>query len=410
MDQQDRIILRDLAKKVAAIAALPETAARRQLWKQHNQLEPVRPLLLVFPEGAWEELLPAASLQCREESARWMERDLRQRLYACEHFQSDNVVEAEWIVNKTIRSSGWGLEPRRRPSTAARGSWAFEPVLQTPADLKKLRIPEISYDAAQTERNLAAAQELFGDILTVKLKGISHLSYHLMQQYTALRGLEQMMLDMYEQPDLLHDAMAFFEEGHQSILRQYEAQNLLSLNNDNTYHSSGGVGYTDALPRPGFDPRHVRPADMWASAEAQELALVSPAQHEEFSLRYERRLLAPFGLNGYGCCEDLSRKLDAVLTIPNIRRISIAPSADVDRCAERLQGRAIFSWKPNPAHLVGDFNPERVRAMIRHTIEVAAANGCVLEIILKDTHTCEQHPERFDQWTQVARELVETAG
>ncbi|HEX2998832.1 MAG TPA: hypothetical protein VHR86_01135, partial [Armatimonadota bacterium] len=126
--------------------------------------------------------------------------------------------------------------------------------------------------------------------------------------------------------------------------------------------------------------------------------------------QYERRLLAPFGLNGYGCCEDLSRKLDAVLTIPNIRRISIAPSADVDRCAERLQGRAIFSWKPNPAHLVGDFNPERVRAMIRHTIEVAAVNGCVLEIILKDTHTCEQHPERFDQWTQVARELVETTG
>ena len=83
---------------------------------------------------------------------------------------------------------------------------------------------------------------------------------------------------------------------------------------------------------------------MWASAEAQEMALVSPAMHREFVLEYEERLLAPFGLNGYGCCEDLTRKLDDVLAIPNIRRISIAPWADVDACAERLGGGCIFSW------------------------------------------------------------------
>ena len=44
---------------------------------------------------------------------------------------------------------------------------------------------------------------------------------------------------------------------------------------------------------------------MWASAEAQELAQVNPAQHAEFVLAYEKRLLAPFGLTGYGCCEEV---------------------------------------------------------------------------------------------------------
>ena len=33
--------------------------------------------------------------------------------------------------------------------------------------------------------------------------------------------------------------------------------------------------------------------------------------------------------------------------------------------------------------------------------------NCVIEIILKDTHTCEHQPERFTQWTAIARELVE---
>ena len=103
-------------------------------------------------------------------------------------------------------------------------------------------------------------------------------------------------------------------------MQQYIDHDLLRLNNDETYHSSGGLGYTDELPQADFDGT-VRPCDMWASAEAQEMAQVSPAMHAEFILPYERRLLAPFGLNGYGCCEDLADKMDDVLTIPNLRRV-----------------------------------------------------------------------------------------
>jgi len=38
---------------------------------------------------------------------------------------------------------------------------------------------------------------------------------------------------------------------------------------------------------------------------------------------------------------------------------------------------------------------------------VARAGGCVLEIILKDSHTCEHQPERFDRWLAIAREEIE---
>ena len=67
--------------------------------------------------------------------------------------------------------------------------------------------------------------------------------------------------------------------------------------------------------------------------------------------------------------------------------------------------RYIYSWKPQPAHLVGQFDEGAIRLYIQHTLE--AARGCVLEIILKDTHTCENHPERFDRWSEIARQLVE---
>jgi len=407
--KQDRTIIRELARQVAEAARQPVMAERRQLWKDLNALRPARPMILVFPEGSWTELLPDDSLQCTDPAARKIEWNLRSRLFYHNHLHDDTVIEADFVVNKVVHSTGWGLCARHIPSTAERGAWGFDPVIHGAGDLKKLRAPEIAYDEAATQHALEVAHDLLGDILTVKLKGAAHVSFHLIAQYVKLRGLAQAMMDMAAEPQLVHDAMSILEEGHQKLIRQYEDLNLLSLNNDGTYHSSGGVGYTDELPQPDFDGEHVRPCDMWASAESQEMAQVSPAMHAEFCLTYEKRLLAPFGLNGYGCCEDLTYKLDDVLTIPNIRRISISPFADVDKCAEKLGPHYIFSWKPHPAMLVGEFSPERIRAYISRTIEVAQAHGCVLEMILKDTHTCEHHPERFTQWTEIARELVEQA-
>jgi hypothetical protein len=403
---QDRTILRDVAARVAEIAALPVQSKRREMWKRHNSLQPTRPLVLIFPEGSWVELLPDSSLTCQGEEARAMERELRRRIYYHDHLQDDTVVEAEWPVHKVIHNSGWGLEAERTPSTEARGAWRFAPVIRSPSDLERIQFPTITYDSEATTRSLAQAQEVFRGLLDIRPKGVDHISYHLMNQYTGWRGLAEVMLDMHVQPQMLHDAMALLEEGHRRVLQQYTEHNLLSLNNDGTYHSSGGNGYTDDLPAPGFDPQHVRPCDMWASAEAQELALVGPDHHREFSLEYEKRLLAPFGLTGYGCCEDLVHKLDDVLSIPHIRRISISPFADVDAAAERLGDAAIFSWKPHPGHLVGVFDEDRIRRDIRRAIAAAQRHDCVLEMILKDTHTCEHRPERFDRWVQIAMEEV----
>jgi hypothetical protein len=408
LDARDRDILRDLARRVAEIGHLPVQEQRRREWRRHNSLQPGRPMILIFPEGSWRELLPEESLRCGDKRARAMERDLRVRIHAHTHFDCDNVVDPLWTVAKAIRQTGWGLEERRTPSPDRLGAWHIDPVLHGAADLARLRAPEISLDEAATRRAFDEARDLFGDILTVRLSGRAHISYHLMAQYTKLRGLEEAMVDMYENPRLIHDFMAFVCDAHEKMLGQCVALDLLELNNDNTYHNSGGNGWTDELPRPGFDGRHVRPADMWASAESQELAQVGPDQHAEFALAYESRLLAPFALTGYGCCEDLTRKLDLVFQyLPAIRRISISPWADVAACAARLGRRAIFSWKPHPSHLVGGFDEDALRAYVRRTVAVCREHGCALEMILKDTHTCESRPDRFTRWSQIARAEVE---
>jgi hypothetical protein len=402
----DRNLLRDLARRVADVASNPVMDARRKMWFDHNALRSTYPLMLVFPEGGWLEILPPAALHCSTDHARLIELELRKRLHTFDHFRADNVIENKWIVEKSIHSTGWGLEMRRSHSEDTRGAYGFDPVIKEPSDLKKLRHPIITHDESASAQALADMQDLFGDILDVQLKGTQHVSFHLMCEYTGLRGLEEVMVDMYAEPQMLHDAMAFLEEGHRGIVRQMTEQNLLDFNNDNTYQGTGGNGFTHELPRKDANPHHARPQDMWAGAEAQEMAQVSPQHHAEFILPYEKRLLEPFALTAYGCCDDLTNKLDSVFSIPGIRRISICPWADVDKCAQQLKGNYIFSWKPKPMFLVGQFNPQAIREYVRHTLEVCRASGCVLEMILKDTHTCENHPERFDQWSQIAREEI----
>jgi hypothetical protein len=403
---QDRMILRDLAKEVAEIASRPNMVQRRQRWVEHNSLRSTEPMMLIFPEGAWEELLPTATLRCGHAQAREIEWNLRSRIYTFNHFQDDTVIEAEWIENAVVQDTGWGLDDIREESSAARGAYRIEPALRQFSDLNKMHFPELVYDEPATQARLTMLSDLFGDILTIRPKGVSRVAYGLTSQYLFLRGETALLMDMVDDPGFIHEVMAFLVEGHRCFLKQLIEANLLSLNNDSTYHSSGGNGYTDELPRPGFDPQRVRPCDMWASAESQEMQPVSPKMHREFVQRYEKQLLEPFGLTGYGCCEDLSRKLEDVFIIPNIRRISCSPFANVDVCAEKLKGNYIFSWKPQPAHLVGDFDQAHIRGYIKHTLEVTRANYCFLEMILKDTHTVEHHPERMDDWTRIARQLI----
>ena len=411
MTERERNVIRGLARRVAETAARPEQEERRRLWYAQNRLEPIRPLVFCSPEGAWVELLPECALECEDEGARGIERGLRMRLYAAEHFHDDEVCDRAYNVNRVVHSSGWGIGPRYTHPGFARGAYNWEPPIKTRADIEKIQMPQITYDERATRRSLEFHEELLGDILEVSLVGRFWWALGLIDEWTVLRGITQTFWDMSDAPDMVHAGMRRLMEGKLAWLEALEAQGLLSLNNGNDYVGSGGFGFSDELPAPDFDG-HARLCDLWGFCEAQSMSEVSPAMHEEFVLRYQLPILERFGLNCYGCCEPLHHHLHVLKReVPRLRRVSISPWADKRVSAEALGGAIIFSWKPNPAPLAGvSFDEKWVRQDIGETIRIAQEHGCVLEIILKDTHTCNHEPQRFDEWTMIAMEEAEGAG
>jgi len=426
MNNREREIIRDLAKRIAELAKQPIMEERRNKWYAHNDLKSADPMILVFPEGGWREIITPDMLLCEDEEARFMEWMLRARLFRAENINDDSVVEGIWETAKCISNTGWGIR-EGAGTTAIVNEWVvddsigycpsvwkkdfkfvenamtFKPCIDDEDDLKKLRTPEIIYDEKTTLERLALHQDVLGDILDVRLVGKKYIMFNLVEMYTDHRGLENVLYDLYEEPEMTHKAMDIFENGFRDMVRQYHEMGLLEMNNDHSYCGSGGVGYTHELPKDENGTKSLK--NLWAFAESQEFTNVSPAQHKEFVMEHEARLLEPFGLSAYGCCEPLERKLDDVLNMPNMRRISISPWADIQSCAEQMRMKAVYSWKPNPSYFINNFEEsflkEYVTNMLKHTKNNAA------EIVLKDTHTCMHEPQRYRIWTDLVRRCIE---
>jgi len=409
LSAREGAILRDLAQAVRDLASQPRQQEKRDLWYGHNALEKTRPPVLVFLEDSWEEVFPVAgNTRVRDLYWRQWEWYLRHLLFRDAHIDDDFVVEPDLFVPVPLRTGDWGLKAAEHHRTGdPQGSYSWDPPLADPADIAKLRPATIDADIVGARRSLAAAADLLGDILPVRLH-CAPSSWCLVDIASHLRGIQQLMLDIYDRPEWLHELMAFLA-GEELRKRTFlEDAGLLTLNNRNHYVDAGGIAYTRELPGEGADGRHVRLCDLWCHAAAQAASEIGPDQHEEFILEHELPVLERAGLNAYGCCEPYTRKFDMLKRrVPRLRRVSVSPWCDVERAAEELGDRYIFSWKPNPALLVGQFSEERVRTYVRETLTVA--RDCCLEIVLKDTITLDGDPQRLTRWLTIAREEIAAA-
>jgi hypothetical protein len=163
---------------------------------------------------------------------------------------------------------------------------------------------------------------------------------------------------------------------------------------------------TTDLPGPGFDgtPR-VRNCICWG--ESQETLGIGPSQFDEFVLSYQLPLLTRFGLVDYGCCEPLDTRLDLLMArVPNLRWVAVSPWANRELCAEKLDGRYVYVYKPNPSYLCSPTPAwDEVKEDIRRTLSVT--RGQAVHIVMKDTSTFHDDPSRVTRWCELARTMAE---
>ena len=409
-DKKDIQTLRELAKKYAEVAARPIQDARRKLWSAHNSLQRTTPPVLVDfgMHNMWcREVFGDHAMQCQDPFYREYERTIR--MFLLQDEVGDDFIIEPWITQRAIkagvRGALWGVATGHFSTGVEGGAWKCDPPIKEWSDMAKLKPPLHQVDEPATAAAAQRIQDAIGDIVPIHVDRSPYMlgfAADISTSLSYLRGLEQLMCDMYEAPDELHKLLAFMRDGILAAQETAEIAGHLNL----TSHRNQQMPYCKELEWPRANSGARTRKQLWAYCAAQEFTLISPQMHEEFLLNYQLPILEKWGLVAYGCCENLTNKIDLLRRIPNLRVIAVTPVADVWKCAGQIGRDYVMSWRPNPTDMVcASFDEARIRRIIADGLK-ATQNGYA-HIFLKDVETVQGDVGRLARWVRIVRDEIE---
>ncbi|MDQ1328076.1 MAG: hypothetical protein QG641_1361 [Candidatus Poribacteria bacterium] len=403
-EERERNVVRELARRLAELAHSDENSYRQKLWLDVNSLrKPERPPVICHPGGgAWAESLPGESVICKNPYLSSLEYQFRQTLYKWE--LGDDTVISPWMsVSSVMRLEGqyfWGLPigyVSVKYEDVSLTAWRYDPPIKEESDIERIVPPRYHYDNTATQENLNRMHDLLGDILPVKQTcSLPGPGAWLHGWATELRGVQQLLLDLMDRPAWVHRLMRILMEGFLDVMDQYDEMGVLTLNNT-------GTMACDDLPQTDFDGKNVRLRDLWGRGESQEFQGVSPAQHEEFLIQYQKPILERFGLTYYGCCEDLTNKIPLILSIPNLRKFVCSPWTDIGKLAEAVGDRYVIEWRQKATDVVYASDLTDIRKHLEQGLHLA--KGCRIQIVLQELETTNHNPRRLADWSALAKEV-----
>jgi len=403
-EKQGREIVRELARQVAEFAATEENAFRQRLWNDVNSLrKPERPPVVCHP-ACWEEIMPRSVVLSQDDFHAGIEYRLRQILYKLE-IGDDTVVAPHWTVSEAVRLEGehfWGVPIGYHRTDVAGGAWRYDPPIREEADLEKIVPPRYTHEPEKTEENVSRMAGLFGDILPIEVTcSVPGPGAWLHGWASQLCGIQQVMEYLMDRPEWMHRLMGILRDGHLGVMDQFEEMRILTLNNT-------GLMACEDLPQPDFDGENVRLKDLWGRGESQEFQCVGPRHYREFLLDYQKPILERFGLTFYGCCEDLTHKMEMVLSVPNLRKFVCSPWTDIERLAEAVGDRYCIEWRQKATDVAYMPDLAPIRAHLERGLR--AAKGTPTQIVLQELETVNGNPDRLKEWAQAAKEVGAAVG
>ena len=400
--QKDTQIVRELAKKYMALVCTEKQEKMFARFRDTNDLKPSRPPVLL-DEIPWYQMDIDGELTClcQDEMARGVEYHFRKAIFYMKHFKADNLFEPLFRVRRTVKSSGIGIEwqasdMKRTDDTNNIVSREFVDVLEDESALELMHDPTFELCPETDARRLELYTELLGDTIPIKTYGFGYFYYAPWDKITRLRGVEPILMDLYDRPEYLHEIIKKFTSAAHAELDFVEK--YLDVDPEPSLHCT---------PSPISVQNGTGLKNTWCRSMAQSFGVISPSMFKEFEVDYLLSVAERFGYTYYGCCEPLDDKISVIKSIPNLRKIGCSPWANVEKCAEQIGGDFVLSRKPNPAHVAILTDPDLIRRETEETVKACIKYGCPYDIVLKDISNVSHRPQNLIVWAQTVSDVLD---
>jgi len=411
----ERLYLRNLARRQAEIAALPVMPQRRAMWTAMNDAVPgARPPFVIETWTFDRDFMPASLYQCQSSLGRRLETGFLRNIRHHELLDDDHVCPDTLDMGWHVWCNEFGIDIHTDYIKDAEGvvtGYHFEcPIKDLNDGFDMVRPSEFGVNRESTMAEKAFLEETFGDILPVALRTGTFGNNCITQRLMRLMSMETFFTAMYDCPDKLTDLLALLRDNAIRMSHWAEAEGLLRLNNGNQCTCGTCFNFTTLLPREtGSDS--VRLNDMWGAMDSQETVGVSPSLFHELVFPHYRQLAEMFGLVYWGCCEPADPIWETSLRhLPNLKAVSISRWADQHYMAEALDGTGIvYSRKPDP-NLLGvhrDLDEDAWRAEIRGTLDIVASRRIPLEFVVRDVYSMQGNLAKPRRAVDIAREEID---
>ena len=395
----EKSYVRNLAEKVSEIAKSRGNESIIKRWRDVNALrKPDRAPVLCRPGYVWRELLPDDELRCADPMLKQIENELRQVII--KHEIGDDSVVFDYTPVEAILDIdppniyGIGIDWHEAPVEGGAGSYA--PVIKNCDDLDKLVMPVYSYNKKKTEERAEFINDVIGDILPPKIIVPIHEPATICSPAADLLGLTEMMLCMADEPELLHRLMAYLRDVALATMEQKARIDVFTPNTDDVMYMSDEI---DPLPGTKAGLKNC-----FGAGNSQEFDQVSPAMWEEFLLEYQKPIYERFGLAAYGCCENLSNKIDGVLSIPNLRIFVCSAWTDLDKVINKVEDKYAIMWRQKASDICFADDITVIKKHLESGCE--RMRGGFYQIVQRELYTLNGNLDRLHIWAELAKDAA----
>ncbi|MBC8230327.1 hypothetical protein H8E77_12335 [bacterium] len=409
----DKEILRPIIDEYLEIANDAIQDERKELWARHNALMPTKKIpISVYYEGMpaqhWNLMFGENYLQCRDSMARSFEFNLKRQIWMERNVPDDHIKwTAVWInaASRSIRN--WGVSMGWKRPQESLGAGQVTPPFADKIGISQLTMPEVEVDERETTELKEKAEELVERRLKVFVS-YPDMGFNPFDILIRMRGMDNLFIDMYDRPEVVHELMSFIEEALVGSYKKREERGWINVSpfDDSKYQA---VGFRVNCAYLAEDFRHRKPnlADEWIYVSDQTSEGLSPKQYEEFVHRYHIRMAEFFTRKTvyHHACENTDSRIDIIRNLPNLRRYHVSPWTNIELAREKLQDKFVLEVHAHSSNVAMAYTRKEMREELKHYIDVAGDVN--IDLNLSDIHSINGRPDVLREWSEVAQELAD---